>query len=86
MAVDARSGRLTSRCTAKSPSPNSPPARTRSPRGSIGRLELGVFEFNHAARRLYEKLGYKEIGREYDFTYYDGRMWPDIRMEKELTA
>jgi RimJ/RimL family protein N-acetyltransferase len=52
----------------------------------LKRIELGVFEFNHAARGLYEKLGYKEIGREYAFTYYDGRMWPDIRMEKELRA
>jgi len=50
----------------------------------LKRIELGVFEFNENARRLYQKLGYKEIGRIPDFTYWNGKMWPDIRMEKEL--
>jgi len=35
----------------------------------LKRIELGVFEFNENARRLYLKLGYKEIGRIDDFTY-----------------
>jgi len=48
------------------------------------RIELGVFEFNENAHRLYAKLGYQEIGRIKDFTFRDGRMWPDIRMEKIL--
>ena len=30
------------------------------------------------------KMGYKEIGRIDDFTYWDGKMWTDIRMEKIL--
>lgn len=50
----------------------------------LKRIELGVFEFNENARGLYHKLGYKEIGRIEEFTYWKGKMWQDIRMEKEL--
>ncbi|WP_338082268.1 GNAT family protein [Exiguobacterium qingdaonense] len=48
------------------------------------RMELGVFAFNHAAHRLYTKCGYEEIGRIEQFTYWDGQLWSDIRMEKRL--
>lgn len=48
------------------------------------RIELGVFEFNKNAIKLYQKLGYREIGRLEDFTYWQGRFWSDIRMEKYL--
>ncbi|MDY0017052.1 MAG: GNAT family N-acetyltransferase [Candidatus Delongbacteria bacterium] len=48
----------------------------------LKRIELGVFEFNSQAIRLYKKLGYTEIGRIQDFTFWQGRMWQDIRMEK----
>ncbi len=51
----------------------------------LQRIELGVFEFNHQAQKLYLKLGYKEIGRIPDFTYYQNKMWTDIRMEKYIT-
>lgn len=51
-----------------------------------GRIELGVFEFNAPAIALYQKLNYREIGRIADFTYREGRMWQDIRMEKYLKA
>jgi RimJ/RimL family protein N-acetyltransferase len=50
----------------------------------LSRIELGVFEFNAKALRLYRKAGYQEIGRIDDFTYWQGRMWQDIRMEKYL--
>ena len=50
----------------------------------LKRVELGVFEFNTQAQNLYKKLGYKEIGRIENFTYYAGKMWFDIRMEKYL--
>ncbi|STO09384.1 GNAT family N-acetyltransferase [Exiguobacterium aurantiacum] len=49
------------------------------------RIELGVFAFNEAAHRLYEKLGYEEIARIEAFTYWNGQFWADIRMEKRLT-
>jgi RimJ/RimL family protein N-acetyltransferase len=48
----------------------------------LKRIELGVFEFNTNAIKLYQKAGYKEIGRIPGFTYWQGKMWQDIRMEK----
>ena len=48
----------------------------------LKRIELGVFEFNTQAQKLYHKLGYKEIGRIENFTFWQGEMWTDIRMEK----
>ena len=50
----------------------------------LNRIELGVFEFNKQAQKLYHKLGYKEIGRIENFTYWQGEMWTDIRMEKYI--
>jgi RimJ/RimL family protein N-acetyltransferase len=50
----------------------------------LKRIELGVFEFNTSAIRLYQKAGYQEIGRIPDFTYWNDKMWQDIRMEKYL--
>ena len=50
----------------------------------LKRIELGVFEFNTRAHHLYQKLGYQEIGRVAAFTYWDDKMWADIRMEKYL--
>lgn len=52
----------------------------------LQRLELGVFEFNTNAIKLYQKAGYKEIGRIPDFTYWQGKFWEDIRMEKLVGA
>lgn len=50
----------------------------------LNRIELGVFEFNKNAIKLYKKLGYKEIARISDFTYWQEKMWQDIRMEKYI--
>lgn len=50
----------------------------------IKRIELGVFEFNTRAIKFYEKLGYQKIGELKDFTYWNGRFWNDIRMDKFL--
>jgi len=50
----------------------------------LKRMELGVFEFNTRALNLYQKLGYTEIARIEAFTYWQGKMWQDIRMEKYL--
>ena len=50
----------------------------------LHRIELGVFEFNTQAQALYQKLGYEEIGRIENFTYWKDKMWKDIRMEKYL--
>jgi RimJ/RimL family protein N-acetyltransferase len=48
----------------------------------LQRIELGVFEFNTNAIKLYERTGYQEIGRIPNFTYWQARYWDDIRMEK----
>ena len=50
----------------------------------LRRIELGVFEFNTSAIKLYQKAGYKDIGRIPDFTYWQDKMWQDIRMEKYI--
>jgi RimJ/RimL family protein N-acetyltransferase len=50
----------------------------------LKRIELGVFEFNTSALKLYQKAGYKEIARIPDFTYWQNKLWQDIRMEKYL--
>ena len=50
----------------------------------LKRVELGVFEFNTNAIKLYQKLGYKEFVRLNDRTYWQDKMWQDIRMEKYL--
>lgn len=50
----------------------------------LQRIELGVFEFNIAAHKLYQKLGYQEFARINDFTFWQGKLWQDIRMEKHL--
>ena len=50
----------------------------------LKRAELGVFEFNTQAIRLYQKLGYQEFARIDGFTYWQGRKWQDIRMEKYI--
>jgi len=50
----------------------------------LHRIELGVFEFNLPAIKLYQKMGYQEISRIDDFTYWQGKMCQDIRMEKYL--
>lgn len=52
----------------------------------LKRIELGVFAFNTKAIKLYQKLGYQEIGRIKDFTYWEDQLWTDIRMEKRLSV
>jgi RimJ/RimL family protein N-acetyltransferase len=49
-----------------------------------GRIEIGVFEFNMVAFNLYKSLGYREFARTEDFTWWNGKMYADIRMEKEI--
>lgn len=51
-------------------------------RQGLKRIELGVFEFNTNAIKLYQNMGYKEIARIDGFTCWEDKMWQDIRMEK----
>ncbi|MFQ3544593.1 GNAT family N-acetyltransferase [Halobacillus rhizosphaerae] len=52
----------------------------------LKRIELGVFEFNKQAISLYKRMGYSEIVSIRDFTFWQGRMWSDIRMEKYVNG
>lgn len=55
-----------------------------SKRLGLERVELGVFEFNRRAINFYKKMGYAQFGVIKDLTFYNGRFWDDIRMEKSL--
>lgn len=48
------------------------------------RIELGVFEFNERAQNFYKNMGFREVGKIPKFTYFEGRMADDLRMEKIL--
>lgn len=48
------------------------------------RIELGVFDYNERAIRLYKSLGYEVIGVIENFVFYEGDWRKDIRMLKEL--
>lgn len=47
-------------------------------------IELGVFEYNHAAIKLYEGMGYDVIAEIPDFVYFQDMWYGDIRMLKRL--
>jgi diamine N-acetyltransferase len=42
---------------------------------------LWVYEFNPAARRCYEKVGFREIGRRRESRWLNGRFWDEIAMD-----
>ncbi len=42
---------------------------------------LRVYEFNPAARRSYEKVGFREIGRRRESRWFSGRFWDEIDMD-----
>lgn len=44
-------------------------------------LILRVFEYNGAARRCYERVGFREFGRRRQSQFMDGRFWDVIYME-----
>jgi len=47
----------------------------------LNNVMLTVYEFNLAARRAYEKAGYKEIGRRRACRWMGGRAWDEIYMD-----
>lgn len=47
--------------------------------------EVGMFEINLASQALFKSLGYQVVKRIPEFTYWDGRMWADVRMTKDLS-
>jgi diamine N-acetyltransferase len=42
---------------------------------------LWVYEFNPAARRCYEKVGFREIGRRRESRWLNGHFWDEIAMD-----
>ncbi|MBA3451330.1 MAG: GNAT family N-acetyltransferase [Chloroflexia bacterium] len=42
---------------------------------------LWVYEFNPAARRCYEKVGFREVGRRRESRWLNGRYWDEIAMD-----
>jgi len=52
----------------------------------LDRVTLDVFGYNEAARRLYEKLGFREVGRRADRIHRDGRTWDVIEMALDRAA
>ena len=51
----------------------------------VAALSLHVFPHNEAARRLYRKVGFREIERfERDVTRQNGEVWDAILMRKEF--
>ncbi len=53
-------------------------------KANIKEVELGVFQFNKIAQKLYEKIGYRVVEVREKTTFYNGIWYGDIRMEKEL--
>jgi len=47
-------------------------------------IELGVFDYNLRALRLYQKLGYEHIATIPNFVYHSNEWHSDIRMLKKL--
>ena len=52
----------------------------------VDRVTLDVFEYNHAARRLYARLGFRETGRRRDRIHREGATWDVIRMAMDRPA
>ncbi|KAJ5815222.1 GNAT family acetyltransferase [Penicillium riverlandense] len=46
----------------------------------LHRVELGVFEWNERARKIYERLGFVAEGRQRESLWKDGRWWDRISM------
>lgn len=44
-------------------------------------IMLMVYEFNPAARRCYENVGFREIGRRRESRWFNGRFWDEIYMD-----
>jgi RimJ/RimL family protein N-acetyltransferase len=48
---------------------------------NLHRVELGVFEFNPRAKHVYEKVGFKEVGRRREDKWFEGKYYDHITMD-----
>ncbi|KAH7383798.1 acyl-CoA N-acyltransferase [Pyrenochaeta sp. MPI-SDFR-AT-0127] len=49
-------------------------------RAGLHRVRIRAFEWNVGAIRLYERLGFKEEGREREVLWFEGRWWDGVMM------
>ncbi len=48
---------------------------------NLNRIELNVYEYNSRAKHVYEKIGFKEIGKRRKFMYYGGKYYDSFLMD-----
>lgn len=48
---------------------------------NLHRVELGVYAFNDRAIHVYQKLGFREVGRRRETLYRDGQWYDDVIMD-----
>jgi RimJ/RimL family protein N-acetyltransferase len=59
-------------------------AENISLKNGSAKVEVGTFEFNEAGLALFKALGYQIIKKIPELTYWNGKMWADVRMTKNL--
>jgi RimJ/RimL family protein N-acetyltransferase len=47
---------------------------------NLHRISLGVYDFNHAALRCYEKAGFKKEGLQRDILFHNNEYWSLVEM------
>jgi RimJ/RimL family protein N-acetyltransferase len=47
-------------------------------------IEAGTFEFNEPSKKLFARGGYEQFDRVSEITFWEGRMWDDLRWRKRL--
>lgn len=48
------------------------------------RIEVGIFAYNERSLGFFAHLGYEEFARTSPRAWWDGRLWADVRMRKDL--
>ncbi len=48
---------------------------------NLHRVELGVFDYNPRAKHVYEKIGFKEVGRKREDKWFEGKWYDHIVMD-----
>ncbi|MFX0099236.1 MAG: GNAT family N-acetyltransferase, partial [Candidatus Hodarchaeota archaeon] len=48
---------------------------------NLNRVELGVYEFNTRAIHVYEKVGFKHIGKKRDDIFFEGKYYDHLMMD-----
>ncbi len=48
---------------------------------NLHRVELGVFDYNPRAKHVYEKVGFKEVGRKREDKFFEGKWYDHIIMD-----